>query len=230
MARTPAWNARRTPTQQRARDTVDVILEAAAQVFAERGYAAGTSNRIAARAGVSVGSFYQYFPNKDAVLVALVERHLEAGMRAVEQLLETAAAEPGDLEATLRSFVSAMLALHEREPDLHRVLFEEAPHPAELHECVLRAEERLAHIWRSILRELPRLRVRDSDTAAHLLVQLTEALTHRFVLHGLHELPSNAFIEEVVTLLKRYLMEPEAQSGGVPQCPSSAESKPTAAS
>ncbi len=216
MARTPAWTARRTPTQDRARATVDVILEAAAQVFAERGYAAGTSNRIAARAGVSVGSFYQYFPNKDAVLVALVERHLEAGMDSVQELLEAAAAKPGDLEGLLRSFVWAMLTLHEREPDLHRVLFEEAPHPAELHECVLRAEERLAHIWLSILSQLPGVSVRGSDTAAHLVVQLTEALTHRFVLHGIHELPSTAFVEEVVTLLKRYLMEPEAQPRGAP--------------
>ena len=135
-------------------------------------------------------------------------------MRSVEALLEAAAKTPGDLEGLLRSFVSAMLALHEREPDLHRVLFEEAPHPAELHECVLRAEEGLAHIWLSILSQLPGVSVRGSDTAAHLVVQLTEALTHRFVLHGIHELPSTAFVEEVVTLLKRYLMEPEAQPRG----------------
>ena len=211
MARSPAWSTRRAPTQGRAHATVGVILEAAAQIFSEFGYAAGTTNRIAERAGVSVGSFYQYFPNKDAVLVALVERHVAAGMRSVESLLDAAAAAPGDLETLLREFVLAMVELHSQEPDLHRVLFEEAPHPSELHECVLQAEERLAHTWLAILQQLGDARVRDADTAAHLIVQLTEALTHRFVLHGLHDLPTEVFIEEVVTLLKRYLMISEAR-------------------
>jgi AcrR family transcriptional regulator len=186
---------------------VDVILQAAGEVFSKRGYAAGTTNRIAERAGVSVGTFYQYFPNKDAVLVALVERHVEAGMRSVEALLAEAAAAPEDLRALLRSFVTAMVTLHGHEPDLHRVLFEEAPHPPQLHECVLQTEEGLAHAWLSILQRVPGVSVRDPDTAAHLVVQLTEALTHRFVLHGLHELSAAAFIDEVVILLERYLMD-----------------------
>ena len=185
-------------------------------MFSQHGYASGTTNRIAERAGVSVGSFYQYFPNKDAVLVALVERHVEAGVESVQALLDAAVAAPGDLGALLESFVSAMLALHAAEPDLHRVLFEEAPHPPKLHECVLRTEEGLAHAWLSILRQLPAVRVRDADTAAHLLVQLTEALTHRFVLHGLHDLSTAAFVEEVVTLLTRYLMEPRTDNQGAP--------------
>ncbi len=205
------FEARRRPLQSRSQATVDVILEAAAEVFSEHGYAAGTTNRIAQRAGVSVGSFYQYFPNKDAVLVALVDNHVNAGMRTVEALLTDAVGSAVDLEELLRSFVAAMVALHGREPDLHRVLFEEAPHPPELHECVLQTEEALAHTWLSILQRLPGVAVRDADTAAHLVVQLTEALTHRFVLHGLHDLSADLFIEEVVTLLKRYLMDPDPE-------------------
>lgn len=216
MAREPSWTARRNPTQDRARATVDVILEAAAEVFARHGYAAGTTNRIAERAGVSVGSFYQYFPNKDAVLVALVERHVVAGTESVQALLDSAVADPGDLRALLKAFVGAMLALHAQEPDLHRVLFEEAPHPPELHECVLRTEEGLAHAWLSILSTVPGTRIGDADTAAHLVVQLTEALTHRFVLHGLHDLSTDDFVEEVVTLLTRYLMVPGTPNQGAP--------------
>ncbi len=219
------FDARRTPTQSRSQETLEIILEAAAQVFSEHGYAAGTTNRIAQRAGVSVGSFYQYFPNKDAVLVALVDSHVNAGMRSVETLLADAVGTEFDLEALLRSFVTAMVTLHGREPDLHRVLFEEAPHPPEMHECVLKTEESLAHTWLSILQQLPGVVVSDADTAAHLVVQLTEALTHRFVLHGLHDLSTETFIEEVVTLLTRYLMDPTPSTvppEGASQCPNSA--------
>src|ERR1700727_158166 len=71
---------RKAAKQARAQATVDAIVEAAAQVFESLGYAAATTNRIAERAGVSIGSLYQYFPNKDAILVALARRHLAEGM------------------------------------------------------------------------------------------------------------------------------------------------------
>ena len=70
--------ARKRPRQERSRSTVDVLLRAAAQVFAARGYAATTTNHIAARAGVSIGSLYEYFPSKDALLVALMEARTDS--------------------------------------------------------------------------------------------------------------------------------------------------------
>lgn len=69
-ASTAAQNPRKQPQQRRSRATVDKILAAAAQVLAEEGDGA-TTDRIAARAGVSIGSLYQYFPNKDALLLEL---------------------------------------------------------------------------------------------------------------------------------------------------------------
>ena len=62
-------------------------MQAAAQVFARHGYAAGTTNRIADRAGVSIGTLYQYFPNKDAILIALIERHIQEGEELLRPLL-----------------------------------------------------------------------------------------------------------------------------------------------
>jgi AcrR family transcriptional regulator len=67
---------RRRPVQARSKLTVERILDAAAHVFGERGYA-GTTNEVADRAGVSIGSLYQYFPDKDALLVALHDRHID---------------------------------------------------------------------------------------------------------------------------------------------------------
>ncbi len=55
---------------------MDELLAAAAQIFEAHGYASGTTNRIAKRAGVSIGTLYQYFPSKEAIAVALLERHI----------------------------------------------------------------------------------------------------------------------------------------------------------
>ena len=192
---------------------MDAILEAAARVFAERGFAAGTTNRIAEHAGVSVGSLYEYFPNKESILVALVERTTAQGMARIEGRLAEDSEGDGDLERLLLGFVEAMLAFHRGEPELHRVLFEEAPHPPELHACVLQMEEKLAHTLEAFLTRCPEVDVRDADTAAHLTVQVVEALTHRFVLHGIHEITDAAFTQEVVGLLGAYLRAPGGERG-----------------
>jgi AcrR family transcriptional regulator len=197
---------RKRPSQRRSRDTVDTILEAAARVFAERGFAGGTTNHIALTAGVSVGSLYEYFPNKGAILVAIAQRQLDRMIAEVQRAI--AQREPREpLDGLLRRFVETMLAVHESDPELHRVLFGEAPHPSELHACVLQMEETLAHTVEARLSAFPEVAARDRDTAAHLVVQTVEALTHRYVHHGIHELGRADFVREVVVLLRAYLTQ-----------------------
>ena len=211
MARKPGANLRRRPIQGRARETVDSIVEAAARVLARHGYAAATTNRIAERAGVSIGSLYEYFPDKDAILVALLERHTEAGSANVLAALEAAIAGGADLGIWVRALIDALLAEHRRAPELHRVLFEEMPHFPGADACVLRGEEALAHRLGAALAAHPDCGVADPDLAAHLVVQTAEALAHRFVLHGIHGMPDVRFAGEVEALLLGYLHGARAQ-------------------
>lgn len=211
MAARSELSPRKHPRQRRSRETVDAILEAGARVFGEHGFARGSTNRIAEAAGVSVGSLYEYFPNKDAILVALAERRLDEMKREVQQELSAASRAGEPLPVLLRRFVIAMLEAHEAAPDLHRAVFSEAPHPPALHACVLQMEESLAHALEDTLRARPEVSRHDTDTAAHLVVQTVEALTHRFVHHGIHDLARADFAGEVVALLLGYLQrEPSA--------------------
>jgi AcrR family transcriptional regulator len=196
---------RRRPRQRRSRETVGAILEAAARVLAKRGYAAATTNRIAARAGVSIGSLYEYFPNKDSVLAALFERHTERGGAEVLAAVEAAIAAGGGPRALVAALVAALLRSHRGSPELHRVLSEEMPHPPGADDCVLRVEDALAHRLRAALARDPEFRAGDPDLAAHLLVQTAEALAHRFVLHGIHGMTEERFAGELVQLLTGYL-------------------------
>ena len=79
---------RKAPRQARSQATVKAILDAAARVLVERGYAATTTNLVAERAGVSVGSLYQYFPNKDALIAALHDRHAREMNEVIDRTLE----------------------------------------------------------------------------------------------------------------------------------------------
>lgn len=205
MAQREQLTPRKAPKQRRSAATVDAIVEAGARVFADVGYGRASTNRIARRAGVSIGSLYEYFPNKDAILVAVAERHLGAMMADVESLLFRPDFGNEPLESLLRRFVAAMLDVHERDPALHHVVSSEAPHPPELHACVLQTEETLAHRIDALLEASDEVALDDTDTAAHFVVQTTEALTHRFAHQGIHDLPRERFVDEVVALLDAYL-------------------------
>ena len=205
MAREDDLSPRKRPRQRRSRATVDAIVEAAAQVFADVGYAGGSTNRVAEKAGVAIGSLYEYFPNKAAILVAVAERHLDRMLAEIEAMLDDPQAGAPSLAVWIARFVEAMLEVHERSPKLSHVVLSEAPHPPELHACVLRAEEKLAHRIETLLRESEEVQIEDTDTAAHLVVQTAEALTHRFAHQGIHDLPRDRFVAEVVTLLLGYL-------------------------
>ena len=205
MAQADRLSPRKQPRQERSRATVDAIVEAAARVFAEGGYAGGSTNRIAEQAGVAIGSLYEYFPNKASILVAVAERHLERMTADVEAMLADSEAGAPSLSAWVARFVEAMLEVHERAPELTHVLFSEAPHPPELHACVLQVEEKLAHRIETLLRESEEVQIEDIDTAAHLVVQTAEALTHRFAHQGIHDLPRDRFVAEVASLLLGYL-------------------------
>jgi AcrR family transcriptional regulator len=195
---------RKRPSQERSRLTVDAIVEAAAHVFEEHGYAKATTNRIADRAGVSIGSLYQYFPNKDAILVALTERHIEEGIAVVGPLLaELDGSKP--LDQALRGLVEALASLHRRAPGLHRVLVEEAPRPPALRERFDTIFTAASVAVAQYLAVRPEVEVADIDRAARIVVQVVESLTHSLVIHPTTADPVDAYIDEAVLLLHRYL-------------------------
>jgi AcrR family transcriptional regulator len=196
---------RKVPRQPRAAETRARILDAARQVFAAFGYSAGTTNRIAEAAGLSVGSLYQYFPNKDAILVELVRRHLAEGTAAVVERLGRAGGLPDRLEDRIGLFVDAMLANHVGDPRLHQVLFEEAPRPRPLLDELHATEEWAVALAEEVLRSDPTVRVADLAMAARLVVTAIESLVHRYVSSRPDDLDVETFRRELVTMLTRYL-------------------------
>jgi AcrR family transcriptional regulator len=116
---------RKAPTQQRARDTIDCILEATARVLIAEGFEGASTNRVAAVAGVSVGSLYQYFPSKEALVAALVERHVDEMTRELAVEINRVIALP--LAEAVGRMVELMLRAHAVNPALHRVLIEQVP-------------------------------------------------------------------------------------------------------
>jgi AcrR family transcriptional regulator len=120
MARKSRLNARKQPLQKRSQVTVAVILEAAARILEERGLEGYNTNAIAERGGISVGSVYQYFPNKDALTLALIARFEAELSEAVQGAMSSSGGHP--LRDRLRRLIRALLDVHAGRARLNRIL------------------------------------------------------------------------------------------------------------
>lgn len=196
---------RRKPQQARSQKLVGWILHAAAQVFAERGYAGGTTNHIAERAGVSIGSLYQYFPNKTAILAALAEQHLSEAEVLARKLFKQTEDQALSLGELLQLFISGFVALHEANPQLHRLLFEEAPIPAALYSQYRDFTRQLERKIAERLGKYAEVVVPDHNLAAYMLVHAAESLTHQLVIHPPEGLSLDVGVDEMVVMMERYL-------------------------
>lgn len=197
---------RKPPVQRRSKATVEAILEGAAQVFEEHGYTAGTTNRIAECAGVSVGTLYQYFPSKEALAVALLEQHIQEVQREMREWVGHILADRHSLQGALEHYVTAMMNVHVQRPRLQHILLEETLLPEHVHRLLLDSEHQLAKTMAGLLRTYPEVRRPNLEHAAYVIIHTVESLTHRFAAHpdepAIHQ---EALQAELVAMLRGYL-------------------------
>lgn len=204
MKQKSGLNPRKQPAQGRAKETVKAILEGAAQVFSEEGYSA-TTNRIAERAGVSIGSLYQYFPNKESILSSLLGRHVQEGYELISKEISELVKEKKITRTVVRHLVETMIVFHEKDPSLHRVLFEEVQLSRFRVEYARNEELAISNLL-LLIEKTPEARKRNPEAAMRLLVHAIEAMTHRFVLYGYNGMEREVFVDEVTDMMTRYLL------------------------
>ena len=203
MQRQVRTTPRKRPRQARSKATVDTILAATARVLVRHGFDGLTTNAVAEIAGVSIGSLYQYYPNKNALVAALIEQHMEAMNAAVLAELTRVAKLP--LAQAARAVVELTIRAHAVDPDLHRVLTEQVPRVGKL--ARLRDMDEICHRMVAGLLAARRdeIAVRDPDLAAFILVSTIEAVIHRAALLYPDRLRDPALVDETTLLVTRYL-------------------------
>jgi AcrR family transcriptional regulator len=180
---------RRNPTQHRAQQTVAAILDAVVRVLKRDGLEHLTTNRIAEVAGVSIGSLYQYFPDKNAIFAALHQRHLDEIDRVIQTTLILHA--DSSLEDLIRALVDSMADAHSGDPELYDMLMTQVPHRAGGTQDFA---ARLHGIFRLALaskaNELPQ--GRNLDTTIFIVSNMMDSLCHGAVLR---RPPGLSFVE-----------------------------------
>ena len=205
MGKEKSYKPRKTPSQKRALDTVEAIYEAAAQVFSHRGYAKATTDKIAERAGVSIGSLYQYFPNKEAIAVELMKRHVNDSLPRLEAILAQGFESQLSIGGLLGSLIEATVVSHEKDPNLYRVLMDEVPYSVEMENDMRQRLEYFTGVAESLIRQHPSTRIKNPKVAAHLLTMGIQSMVHWYICYHYEELDREAFIEEITLMFQRYL-------------------------
>lgn len=203
MARAVRTTPRKRPKQDRSRATVDAILEATARVLVEVGYERASTNRIARVAGVSIGSLYQYFPGKEALVAALVERHVDRVTTLLDQAFDyMEGLQPRD---AARALVTAVLSTQAIDADLHRRLVEQIPRVGRL-QRIADIERRFTERTRDYLQSHRReSSIHNPEVAAPLIVYALHGILFGLARTDPAQLEDDAVAEEVVALLTRYV-------------------------
>ena len=172
---TLARTTRRQPKQRRALETVDAVLDAVLRILKREGAAAVTTNRIAEVAGVSIGSLYQYFPDKRAIFHALHGRHIEQVDQLIERTLVAHASSA--LEELVKALMEAMIEIHEGAPELYQALMAELPHDSGGQQAfAVRLHGAFLLAISSRAKELKK--GRDPDRLAFVVTHMIESLSH----------------------------------------------------
>lgn len=171
-------------------------------MFTAYGYERGTTNRIAAGADLSIGSLYQYFPNKDAILLELAARHLDMGIAAVRD--RSRAGLSASLEEAVGELVAAAVDNHRQDPAFLRVVLERAPRSPALLDRVADLRRAATVAMRELLAEHPEVTVADTDAAAELIVVTIEAVVHQ-ALAAPTVLDADRLQRELTAMVTRYL-------------------------
>jgi AcrR family transcriptional regulator len=203
MPAKPLTKPRKVPSQTRSAATVETIIEAAARVLIKRGMGGFNTNAVAAEAGVSVGSLYQYFPGKEAILVEINRRHAVETAEPIVRGL--AASKDMPLHAVVSMVVVAFVDAHRSRPDLHRVLIDESVNwGPQLWRDDLRAIVRKS-IQSALVDHRQSIVVRDLAMMVFMLEHVVESTVHAAARTAPNSLRDGSLARELEVLLLSYL-------------------------
>jgi AcrR family transcriptional regulator len=193
---------RRQPQQRRAEQTVEAVLDAVVRILRRGNARAITTNHIAATAGVSIGSLYQYFPDKGAIFIALHERHLQQIDQLIHSTLVEHASAP--LDELIRALVDTMVEAHATDPEFFKRLQMEVPHRAG---ATRDFAVRLHGVFRLAIavRAHELKRGRDLDTTVFVVTHMVESLCHGAVLRRPAGLSLASAKKEITKAVLAYL-------------------------
>src|SRR3990167_3665358 len=213
----PAWSMRvrqqqsldlkqkKEPRQARSQATVQAILQAAAQVLIQEGFAGLTTNAVAERAGVSIGSVYEYFPGKEAIVAVLTTRAVAGTLRNIEDSLNRA--DPADLRAAMVQFVRSLYRITCEQRDLLKILLFQVPFVHEIPAMQTLRAELIRLVLQGAGRTRHEHRIVVAPETLYLIGSMTAAALLQLAITPPPGLDVNRILDELAAKVVDWLVE-----------------------
>jgi AcrR family transcriptional regulator len=200
---------RKTPSQNRSRKTVAAIYEAASQIFAEVGYAEATTEQIAEKAGVAIGTLYNYFPGKESIIYGLWEQ-FEREIRTITQQVDKDIRDQASFNRnTIALLLQLVLELVGFEKIQNRLFITHVGLP----DTVIQKRRELGldmeTVMESVLRHFANVRVRHPKIGVHIIWATVQAVVHDYILSNSGAIQPEELIDELADMLTRYIFVDE---------------------
>jgi len=194
----PRSRMRKQPRQARSRATVEAIIEAGAHVLSALGWAGFTTNKVAEAAGVSIGSLYQYFPDKLSLVEAIRRRHFDQVLSVIAE-----SAEDGKpLKRFAQELVRGMIDAHSVHPTLHQVLLDEVPGDRGSRAAHASFQSRYLDHYTAAVTQY-RKRRKDNEVVARVLSSAVEGVIHNAARRDMLDAPD--LQKQLVELICAYV-------------------------
>jgi AcrR family transcriptional regulator len=190
---------------------VTAVLDAMIRILDREGSDAATTTRVAEVAGISIGTLYQYFSHRDAILDALQDREFERAMELMQRMLGEASTQ-GPAENVAREMIRGLLSLHAEAPGLHRVLALEGLRVTPAHR-VHAFDMRAIGVVRGFLAASPLpIRRKNLDAAAFVVFQSVRASMLARMLESPPGVDDDTLVDELTDMLLRYLVRDSTEA------------------
>lgn len=201
----------RTPVQKRGVETKKKIIEAAEDLFAEKGYYKTNALEIAARAGVATGSFYAYFNNKKEVLIEIIRNFYAATSEKVLnayniQVRDNTTDNYREGKKLIHYMIRALYEAHTVKPSLHRELLAMALMDREIEDISREEDRKVIAAMTSLFNEYKKyIRVKDPEATAILLHRVGDEIIHHIRIRGA-DIDGKRLLAELEDMVCRYLL------------------------
>ena len=204
-------DVRKMPSQERSRKTMAAIYEAATNIFASSGYAEATTDQIAQRAGVSIGTLYNYFPSKESILYGLWEKHVQE-IKTIVQHVDQDIRKQGFVD---RNIIPILLHLVLELISYERLQNRLFVSPIGLPEGILQKRRELGlyieSAMEAVFRDFANVRIRNPKIGVHILWATVQAVIHDYILSNSEEIKPEELIDELGDMLARYVFADDAE-------------------
>lgn len=195
------FSMRKQPVQQRSKALVAALLDATARLLVTIGYIAITTNKVAEKAGVGIGSLYEYFPNKESLVAALIERNSMEIVKEIQLGMERALQKPH--EEALRFWLEKMVdALDERRDEVRVVIFE-VPFLRQMPLLETMPKTLMNVAFSAHKRANDRVQFTYPKAAVYHLTSMVSAAIINMVVHPPKHIPREILLDELAELILR---------------------------